>query len=73
MKCTAIGFLAALMIMSMAFAAKAAVPSMINYQGRLTNSVGVPLDTTVTLDFTIYRDSLGMVDVWSETYSEKDS
>jgi hypothetical protein len=47
---------------------EAAVPQIINYQGRLTNSVGVPLDTTVTLDFTIYKDSLGALDVWSETH-----
>ena len=46
----------------------AAVPQLINYQGRLTNSVGLPLDTTVTLDFTIYKDSLGTLDIWSETH-----
>ncbi len=47
---------------------EAAVPQLINYQGRLTNSVGVPLDTTVTLDFTIYKDSLGTLDIWIETH-----
>jgi hypothetical protein len=44
------------------------IPQSISYQGRLTNSVGVQLDTTVTLDFTIYKDSLGTLDIWSETH-----
>jgi hypothetical protein len=38
----------------------AAVPQLINYQGRLTNNVGVPLDTTVALIFQIYADSNGV-------------
>jgi len=46
----------------------AAVPQLINYQGRLTNSVGVPFDTTVTLVFNVCNDSLGTTNLWIETH-----
>jgi len=47
--------------------AQAAVPQMINYQGRLTNDSGDPLDTTVTMVFSIYdAPSLGGL-IWQET------
>ncbi len=49
-------------------AAEATVPQVISYQGRLTNGVGAPLDTTVTVVFTIYSDSLGATNLWSETH-----
>jgi len=39
------------------------VPNLINYQGRLTNDSGEVLDTTVSIVFTIYDDSIGG-DVW---------
>jgi hypothetical protein len=47
---------------------EAAVPQLINYQGRLTNGVGAPLDTTVTLLFTVCSDSLGVTSLWSEIH-----
>jgi hypothetical protein len=45
------------------------VPQKITYQGRITNAVGTPLDTTVTLTFTIYSDSLGATSLWSEKHA----
>jgi hypothetical protein len=48
---------------------EAAVPQLISYQGRLTNDVGVPLDTTATIDFVIYKDSLGTMDIWTESHA----
>lgn len=59
-------FFCVLLVISVA--AVAAVPQLINYQGRLTNSVGAPLDTTASLVFTIYADSLGLANLWSETH-----
>ena len=48
--------------------ALAEVPQMINYQGRLTGVSGNPLDTTVSMVFTIYDDSTGGGgSKWSET------
>jgi hypothetical protein len=44
------------------------VPQMINYQGRLTDESGNPLDTTVSITFTIHTDSIGMDSVWFETH-----
>jgi hypothetical protein len=46
----------------------AGVPGLINYQGRLTNATGGPLDTTVTLTFTICGDSLGVSSLWTEVH-----
>jgi hypothetical protein len=47
--------------------ALAEVPQMINYQGKLTNDSGAPLDTTLQMIFTIYADSVGAISKWSET------
>lgn len=65
-------FVAAFLIAAVFLAGvvSAAVPQLISYQGRLTNSVGVPLDTTLTLIFTICSDSLGTTILWSETHLE---
>ena len=53
----------------LAAAITAAVPQMINYQGRLTDPSGVPLDTTVSITFTIYDDSAAGSVIWTETQS----
>ncbi len=49
--------LVAALVFACAVEVTAAVPPLINYQGRLTNSVGTPLDTTVALIFQIYAGS----------------
>jgi hypothetical protein len=46
------------------------VPHMINYQGKITTPQGALIDTTVEMIFTIYADSLGVSDEWSETQAE---
>ena len=46
-----------------------AVPSMINYQGRLIDSTGSGIDTTVNITFIIYDSSLAGNAKWSETHS----
>jgi len=46
------------------------VPQMINYQGKLTTASGGCLNDTVQMTFTIYADSLGVSDEWSETQAE---
>jgi len=44
------------------------VPSLMNYQGRLTDASGDPVpDSNYTMIFTIYRDSTGSVPIWTET------
>ncbi len=48
--------------------AAAAVPQMLTYQGRLTNSSGTPLTEIVALTFTIYTDSLGTSTLWTELH-----
>lgn len=43
-------------------------PKMINYQGLIIDSTGSPLDTTVSIEFTIY-DALSAGNVkWTETH-----
>jgi len=43
------------------------VPQMINYQGRLTGVGGEPLDTTLSMVFCLYEDSVTTTDLWTET------
>lgn len=45
----------------------AAIPQSINYQGRLTDAVGVPVNGKVDLVFAICRDSLCAGQIWSES------
>lgn len=52
-----------------AMTALAGVPQLMNYQGRLTNSGGEPLDTTVSIVFVIYDDSTGGNPLWQEIQS----
>jgi hypothetical protein len=56
------------LVLACAIDVAAAVPQLINYQGRLTSSVGAPLDTTVALVFQIYADSNGVTSLWDETH-----
>ena len=46
---------------------KADVPGLINYQGILTDTDGVALNTIVSVTFSIYTDSIGDAQVWTET------
>jgi hypothetical protein len=55
--------------LSFAVTAMAEVPHMINYQGRLTDDSGNPMDTTISMEFTIYDDSTGGTAVWTETHA----
>lgn len=47
----------------------AQIPARINYQGYLTNSGGIPINTTVSIKFSIYDAETGGVALWSETQS----
>lgn len=56
------------LICLVASSSMSAAPKMISYQGLLTDSTGSPLDTTVSIVFTIY-DALSAGNVkWSETH-----
>jgi len=58
--------MAALAVMS--GTAAAGVPKLINYQGRLTNSLGNPVnDSTYSVTFSIYAQLSGGSNLWSET------
>ena len=45
----------------------AGVPQMINYQGKITAPTGALVDTTISMTFAIYTDSIGTDSLWSET------
>lgn len=60
-------FIAASAVFAMSISATGAVPELINYQGRLTDASGTPLDTTVAMTFTIYDDPADGSIIWSES------
>ncbi len=45
----------------------AQVPYQMHYQGYLSDSEGAPLDTVLSMTFTIYDDSTGSNVIWTET------
>ncbi|MFC1683689.1 hypothetical protein ACFL0G_05755, partial [Candidatus Zixiibacteriota bacterium] len=65
----AIILIAVLSIVLVSTVALADVPGLINYQGTLTDGYGTALDTTVAMTFSIYSDSTGGTQVWTETQS----
>ena len=65
----AIAFVVILSIALLSTGALAEVPGLMSYQGTLTDSNGVALDTTVSMTFSIYTDSVAGTQVWSETQS----
>jgi hypothetical protein len=62
---------AAIALLLAAAPLRAAVPSVINYQGRLTDNSPQqnPIDATVTVDFSIWDSASGGSSLWSETQS----
>ena len=44
----------------------AAIPNYLDYQGYLADSGGVPVNTTVSITFTLYSDAGGTTSVWTE-------
>jgi hypothetical protein len=56
-----------LVLLLVASTTKADVPHQMNYQGHLTDDTGTPLDTVVSMTFTIYDDSSGGLVLWTET------
>ena len=47
----------------------AAVPHLINYQGKLTNTQGQPITGAVNVTFRIYDQESGGSPLWTETYT----
>ncbi len=47
--------------------AYAAIPHLINYQGRLTNAAKIPLTGTYSMTFTVYDALSGGNSLWTET------
>jgi hypothetical protein len=64
-----LAFALTLSLILLSTAALADVPGLMNYQGTLTDSAGVALDTTVAMTFSINTDSVGGTQVWTETQS----
>lgn len=68
---TKIFFAGLLFVMVLAFSSVSAeVPQMINYQGKLTTADGGCVeDTTISMTFKIYADSVNFDSLWSETHN----
>ena len=46
---------------------ESSVPSLMNFQGRLTNAQGQPINGNVQVTFNLYDSQAGGIPVWSET------
>ena len=65
-------FIASLITLLAFSFAIAQVPPLINYQGRLTDAGGNPVNATLSIQFQIYENaviSIGEVPLWNETQS----
>ncbi|MGM0558203.1 MAG: hypothetical protein ACQEVA_17595 [Myxococcota bacterium] len=67
-----LSLVALLAAMLWAGSAVAQVPQTMTYQGRLTDSGGQPLDSTVEVTFRVYDAASGGSEVWSETFATLD-
>ena len=63
--------LGTIVALALASAAAAAVPGVINYQGRVTDNTPQqnPIDATVTVNFSVWDSQTGGASLWSETQS----
>lgn len=59
----------AVMLFALVSYLSAEVPTLMNYQGRLTDDSGNPLDGTYSITFMLYDDSTGGASFWNETHS----
>jgi hypothetical protein len=73
MRTSAISLMAFMVLAVSAPVLLAGVPSLVNYQGILTDSGGSPLDGTYNLTFRIYADSTtGTPALWAESHGSVD-
>jgi hypothetical protein len=68
MKARALVVLAGLVLFVGVSVASADIPPLINYQGILTDTGGMPLDGPYDLTFSLYADSSGGVALWTEVH-----
>ncbi len=66
----AVGLLIAVLALTSTQIAAVEIPGQISYQGRLTDSGGVPLNDTVEVVAAVYDSESGGISLWSETHSD---
>jgi len=70
LKLVAIGLVGLLLLVIVStVGASPAAPQIMNYQGRLTDSAGNPLNGTYSITFKLYNVSSGGTAFWTETHS----
>ena len=60
----------AIIFLALSLSASAEIPYYINYQGKLTDSGGNPVNGTVDIQFAIFDDSLASSKLWKENHSD---
>jgi len=68
MKRYAVSIVVVLATLCLASQVMAEVPHKITYQGRLTDTEGVPIDTSVDITFRIYETDVSSTPLWSQVH-----
>ncbi|NMC42931.1 MAG: hypothetical protein GYA46_03355 [candidate division Zixibacteria bacterium] len=68
MKTLAVRIALLVIICAVAAPAFGGVPQKISYQGRVTDTLGQPINATANITLILYSDSLGTTSIWSETH-----
>lgn len=55
-------------IFSFSFPTYSAIPTTVNYQGYLAGTDGVPLNSQLSVEFRLYQQAQGGVELWVETH-----
>lgn len=59
----------AILVLTLGAVGFSSAPQLLNYQGRLTDSLGNPTNDTVSIVFSIYDNSTGGSSKWTETHA----
>ncbi|MFK8032410.1 MAG: hypothetical protein AB8G18_19475 [Gammaproteobacteria bacterium] len=61
-------FVCTLLLLTVTVAARAEIPTSINYQGYLSDATGTAVDSELPMTFTLYAAESGSAPLWTNNY-----